>query len=147
MMPSTAFVMSPFQCPSSLADLHVEHGPHPTAAAVVAGLPAFRPRVDQPERTLLADPERHAVGLEREDPVRAVDILRAKPTGEAVDRDESDLHLGSLDAAKHLAEQRTLEGGRGPEFGGRRRYRALLEPEQHGAIKGESLLEIGLLQS
>src|SRR6476469_7792777 len=145
-MPITAFVMSPFHCPSSLADLHVEHSPDPTAAAVVTGLHAFCPRIGQPQRALLADSERHAVGLKRKNPVRAVDVLGREIAGVAVDRDEADLHLRRLDAAKHLAEQRTFECGRGPEFGGRRPYRALLKPEQHGAIEGESLLEIGLLK-
>src|SRR5262245_48068401 len=141
MMPSTVFVMSPFHYPHSLADLHVKHGPHPTAAAVVIRLFAFAPRVDQPQRTLLADPEWHAVGLEREDPIRAVDILRHEVTGEPVDRNKGDLHLRRLHAAEHLAEQRTLERCRRPEFGRRRRDRSLFEPEQHGAIERKGLLE------
>jgi hypothetical protein len=48
--------------------------------------------------------------------------------------------------SKHLAEQRTLEGSRRPEFSGLRRYRALLEPEQHGAIEGEGLGKRDLLK-
>src|SRR5262245_15656768 len=94
----------------------------------------------------MADPERYAVRLKRKNPVRTVDILRREIASEAVDCDEVDLHLRRLDAAEDLAEQRAFEGRRGPEFGGRRRYRALLEPEQHGAIEGECPLEIGLLQ-
>ena len=46
----------------------------------------------------------------------AVDVLRRETAGVAVDRDEADLHLRRLDMAKHLAEQRTLEGGRGLEL-------------------------------
>src|SRR4029079_16908854 len=74
-------------------DLHVDERPDPMTVVVIAHLLASRTCIDQPDRSLLADPERHAVGLEREDPIGMVNVFGLEIAGIAVHRHEADLYL------------------------------------------------------
>src|SRR5262245_48742930 len=62
----------------------MEHVPYPVAMLGIAAIDLLRAALDEPDRPLLSDPERNAVGRERENTIGAVDILRRKPAGEAV---------------------------------------------------------------
>jgi hypothetical protein len=58
----------------SLADLDIEHAPHPMRVIGFVRLEVWRARVDEPYGALLAQSKRNAVGREREDPVRRLDV-------------------------------------------------------------------------
>src|SRR3989304_10156899 len=63
----------------SVPDLDIEYRPDPMAMMYVVRLEVRSARVEQPNRPLLPNAQRHAVGREREDPTGGVEFLRGGP--------------------------------------------------------------------
>src|SRR5262249_41672891 len=118
----------------SLTDLDIEHTPHPVRVMGFVRLEVWRARVQQPYGALLAQSKRHAVGREREDPVRRLDVVWVEPAGIAVDGDEGGHYLRRLEIAEHFAQQGAAEGRGFVEFAWLHRHSALRQRQQRGAV-------------
>src|SRR5262245_48478700 len=130
---------------NSFADIDIEHVPYPVAMLGIAAIDLLRAALDEPDRSLLSDPERNAVGRERENTIGAVDIVRRKPAGEAVERCERDLQLRRFEISEQRAQHRSGKTRVLHEIIRLAGDRRLRQRKQHGAVKFKRTLERRLL--